>query len=167
MSRLGDPSLRGEICFLGVNNEFYNLLPIMVLVSRPLNMAVLRPATWQTPGPVAWARTATARRGPAACSSVLGQDGFQPVIVMTTLGIGGFPGGSLVHTLVQGEWICFSPFKVATGEVNSIKVVCVLKNVFHFWHWLDWFSKNYVNKNSSSRGSLCQPNTRPHGTHGR
>lgn len=103
MSRLGGPSLRGEICFLGVNNEFYNLLPIMVLVSRPLNTAVLRPATWQTPGPAAWPRTATARRGPAACSSALGQDGFQLVVVMTTLGIGGFPSGSLVHTLVQGE----------------------------------------------------------------
>lgn len=104
MSRLGDPSLRGEICFLGVNNEFYNLLPITILVSGPLNTAVLRPAMWQMPGPAAWARTATARRGTAAFSSVLGQDGFQLVVIMTALGIGCFPGGSLVHTLVKAHW---------------------------------------------------------------
>lgn len=153
MSRLGDPSLRGEICFLGVNNEFYNLLPITIF------------SLWATEhGRVETCHVADAR------ASGMGQDSHRQardsgILVCARSGwistcryhdcaghwvlsrwfSGAHAGES---TLAQGEWICFPPFKVATWEVNSIKVVCALKNVFHFWHWLDWFSKNYVNKNS-------------------
>lgn len=71
MGRLGDLSLWGEIHFLGMNNEFYDLLPIKVSVSGPLNMVVvLRAAMGQKPGiglsrahrACAW-RTATPCRG--------------------------------------------------------------------------------------------------------
>lgn len=58
MSRLGDPSLGGEIHFLGMNNEFYDLLPVKVLVwatehsstEMPHVAAVLRCPTWSQRG---------------------------------------------------------------------------------------------------------------------
>lgn len=142
MSRLGEPSLRGEIHLLGMNYEFHNLLPIKVLVCGPSNMAVLRSATCQRPGirlsrapervPGRPVRSRASSRGRAASLSALHRRHDSAGPGHTARGILFFPFCSLGFTLVKACWSkgsgsVFHPSKVAIWKANRIKLVCRFK----------------------------------------
>lgn len=142
MSRLGEPSLRGETHLLGMNYEFHNLLPIKVSVCGPSDMAVLRSATCQRPGiclsrapervPGRPVRSRASSRGRAASRSALRRRHDSAGPGHTARGILFFPFCSPGLTCwSKGSGSVFHPSKVAIWKANRIKLVCTFKKYSH------------------------------------